>query len=205
MTEPTTNITIDKQVPGYWRATLDNPPINTVHDRMYDEVSLTSWKLRERQPRLLSRPLDATWTSKRCNRAQQQRFEVASEKDSPARGRSVDAAARSRGPCGQRKELISRNFSEALRRSRTVASDGVEPSTPPYHPACLSRFRSGAICERLPPFCPLGSINAPYLRWSSAVDHRHVPPFLTLACGPAGSRVVTPHRHSTAPSWRRKS
>jgi enoyl-CoA hydratase/carnithine racemase len=32
------NITIDKQVPGYWRATLDNPPINTVHDRMYDEV-----------------------------------------------------------------------------------------------------------------------------------------------------------------------
>jgi enoyl-CoA hydratase/carnithine racemase len=36
--EPTTNITIDKQVPGYWRATLDNPPINTVHDRMYDEV-----------------------------------------------------------------------------------------------------------------------------------------------------------------------
>jgi hypothetical protein len=43
MTEPTTNITIDKQAPGYWRATLDNPPINTVHDRMYDR-SLTSWK-----------------------------------------------------------------------------------------------------------------------------------------------------------------
>ena len=32
------NVMIDKQVPGYWRATLDNPPINTVHDRMYDEV-----------------------------------------------------------------------------------------------------------------------------------------------------------------------
>ena len=38
MSEPTTNIAIDKRVPGYWRATLDNPPINTVHDRMYDEV-----------------------------------------------------------------------------------------------------------------------------------------------------------------------
>jgi len=38
MSEATTNITIDKQMPGYWRATLNNPPINTVHDRMYDEV-----------------------------------------------------------------------------------------------------------------------------------------------------------------------
>jgi enoyl-CoA hydratase/carnithine racemase len=38
MSEPTINITIDKQVPGYWRATLNNLPINTVHDRMYDEV-----------------------------------------------------------------------------------------------------------------------------------------------------------------------
>jgi enoyl-CoA hydratase/carnithine racemase len=32
------DITIDKQVPGYWRVMLDNPPVNTVHDRMYDEV-----------------------------------------------------------------------------------------------------------------------------------------------------------------------
>src|SRR5882672_10574570 len=38
MSEPTTNITIGKQVHGYWRATLNNPPINTIHDRMYDEV-----------------------------------------------------------------------------------------------------------------------------------------------------------------------
>ena len=29
---------VDKQVPGYWRATLDHPPINTVDDLMYDEV-----------------------------------------------------------------------------------------------------------------------------------------------------------------------
>ncbi len=38
ISEPAANITIDKQVPGYWRATHDNPPINTVHDRMYHEV-----------------------------------------------------------------------------------------------------------------------------------------------------------------------
>jgi enoyl-CoA hydratase/carnithine racemase len=38
MTEPAATITTDKQVPGYWRATLNSPPINTVHDRMYDEV-----------------------------------------------------------------------------------------------------------------------------------------------------------------------
>ncbi|GAA4622604.1 enoyl-CoA hydratase/isomerase family protein [Actinoallomurus vinaceus] len=38
MNEPATKITIDKQVPGYWRVTLDNPPINTVDDQMYDEV-----------------------------------------------------------------------------------------------------------------------------------------------------------------------
>jgi enoyl-CoA hydratase/carnithine racemase len=38
MNEPTTKITIDKQVPGYWRVTLNNPPINTVDDQMYDEV-----------------------------------------------------------------------------------------------------------------------------------------------------------------------
>ena len=38
MSEPTSNVIIDKQVLGYWRVTLDNPPINTVHDQMYDEV-----------------------------------------------------------------------------------------------------------------------------------------------------------------------
>ena len=38
LSEPAANMTIDNQVPGYWRATLDNAPINTVHDRMYDEV-----------------------------------------------------------------------------------------------------------------------------------------------------------------------
>jgi len=34
----TTRITTDKQVSGYWRVTLDHPPINTIDDRMYDEI-----------------------------------------------------------------------------------------------------------------------------------------------------------------------
>jgi enoyl-CoA hydratase/carnithine racemase len=38
MGEATTRITVDKQVPGYWRVTLSHPPINTVDDVMYDEV-----------------------------------------------------------------------------------------------------------------------------------------------------------------------
>jgi enoyl-CoA hydratase/carnithine racemase len=38
LSESTTKITIDKQVRGWWRVTLDNPPINTVNDAMYDEV-----------------------------------------------------------------------------------------------------------------------------------------------------------------------
>jgi enoyl-CoA hydratase/carnithine racemase len=38
MSEPTTRITTDKGVPGYWRVTLNNPPINTVDDQMYDEI-----------------------------------------------------------------------------------------------------------------------------------------------------------------------
>jgi enoyl-CoA hydratase/carnithine racemase len=38
MDEATTRLTVDKQVPGYWRVTLDHPPINTVDDLMYDEV-----------------------------------------------------------------------------------------------------------------------------------------------------------------------
>jgi enoyl-CoA hydratase/carnithine racemase len=33
-----TRLTVDKQVPGYWRVTLDHPPINTVDDLMYDEI-----------------------------------------------------------------------------------------------------------------------------------------------------------------------
>lgn len=28
----------DKSVPGYWRITLDNPPINAIDDSMYDEI-----------------------------------------------------------------------------------------------------------------------------------------------------------------------
>jgi len=28
----------DKTTPGYWRITLNNPPINAITDGMYDEV-----------------------------------------------------------------------------------------------------------------------------------------------------------------------
>ena len=38
MDEATTRLTVDTRVPGYWRVTLDHPPINTVDDLMYDEV-----------------------------------------------------------------------------------------------------------------------------------------------------------------------
>src|SRR5260370_28910859 len=38
MSDSTNKIAIDKQVPGYWRVTLNNPPINTVDDQIYDEV-----------------------------------------------------------------------------------------------------------------------------------------------------------------------
>src|SRR5260370_14652427 len=38
MDEATTRLTVDKQVPGYWRVTVNHPPINTVDDLMYDEV-----------------------------------------------------------------------------------------------------------------------------------------------------------------------
>src|ERR1700756_63406 len=34
----TTRITTDKQAPGFWRVTLNHPPINTVDDQMYDEI-----------------------------------------------------------------------------------------------------------------------------------------------------------------------
>src|SRR4029077_1376229 len=38
MSNVTTRITSDKQVPGYWRVTINHPPINTVDDQMYDEI-----------------------------------------------------------------------------------------------------------------------------------------------------------------------
>jgi enoyl-CoA hydratase/carnithine racemase len=38
MDETASRITIDKQVPGWWRVTLNHPPINTVDDQMYDEL-----------------------------------------------------------------------------------------------------------------------------------------------------------------------
>ena len=38
MDETTTRVSVDKQVPGYWRVTLAHPPINTVDDLMYDEI-----------------------------------------------------------------------------------------------------------------------------------------------------------------------
>jgi enoyl-CoA hydratase/carnithine racemase len=38
MDNVTTRITTDKQVPGFWRVTLNHPPINTIDDQMYDEV-----------------------------------------------------------------------------------------------------------------------------------------------------------------------
>jgi enoyl-CoA hydratase/carnithine racemase len=38
MDEAMTRLTVDKQVPGYWRVTLNHPPINTIDDQMYDEL-----------------------------------------------------------------------------------------------------------------------------------------------------------------------
>jgi enoyl-CoA hydratase/carnithine racemase len=37
MNDVRTKITTDKTIPGYWRVTLNNPPINAIDDRMYDE------------------------------------------------------------------------------------------------------------------------------------------------------------------------
>ena len=34
----TNRITVDKGMPGYWRVSLNHPPINTIDDQMYDEV-----------------------------------------------------------------------------------------------------------------------------------------------------------------------
>jgi enoyl-CoA hydratase/carnithine racemase len=38
MTESKKKLAIDKKTPGYWRVTLDNPPINLIDDSMYDEL-----------------------------------------------------------------------------------------------------------------------------------------------------------------------
>ena len=38
MNDPRTRLTVNKGTPGCWRVTLDHPPINTVDDRMYDEI-----------------------------------------------------------------------------------------------------------------------------------------------------------------------
>lgn len=38
MTDMKNKVITDKSVPGYWRVTLDNPPINVIDDSMYDEI-----------------------------------------------------------------------------------------------------------------------------------------------------------------------
>jgi enoyl-CoA hydratase/carnithine racemase len=38
MTDIVKKVTVDKTVPGYWRVTLNNPPINAIDDSMYDEI-----------------------------------------------------------------------------------------------------------------------------------------------------------------------
>ncbi len=38
MDQVTRRLSVEKQVPGLWRVTLDHPPINTVDDLMYDEI-----------------------------------------------------------------------------------------------------------------------------------------------------------------------
>src|SRR5246500_2098604 len=38
MDNVTTRISTDKRTSGYWRVTLDHPPINTIDDLMYDEI-----------------------------------------------------------------------------------------------------------------------------------------------------------------------
>ena len=38
MSEAMTRLSVDKQVPGYWRVTINHPPINTADDLMYDEI-----------------------------------------------------------------------------------------------------------------------------------------------------------------------
>jgi enoyl-CoA hydratase/carnithine racemase len=38
MNDISNRIIIDKTKPGYWRVSLNNPPINAIDDRMYDEI-----------------------------------------------------------------------------------------------------------------------------------------------------------------------
>src|ERR1700748_3280573 len=38
MDKETARIITDKQTSGYWRVTLNHPPINTIDDQMYDEI-----------------------------------------------------------------------------------------------------------------------------------------------------------------------
>ncbi|MDB5583647.1 MAG: hypothetical protein JWR80_8823, partial [Bradyrhizobium sp.] len=38
MSDVPNRVATDKSVPGYWRVTLSNPPINAIDDRMYDEL-----------------------------------------------------------------------------------------------------------------------------------------------------------------------
>lgn len=38
MTDIPKKVIVDKTIPGYWRVTLDNPPINAITDSMYDEI-----------------------------------------------------------------------------------------------------------------------------------------------------------------------
>lgn len=38
MSDVPRRISTDKTTPGYWRVTLNNPPINAIDDRMYDEI-----------------------------------------------------------------------------------------------------------------------------------------------------------------------
>jgi hypothetical protein len=49
MDELRTRITSDRYVLGYWRVTLDHPPVNTIDDQMY-EWSSTWWKPSRRTP-----------------------------------------------------------------------------------------------------------------------------------------------------------
>src|SRR5258706_15148445 len=38
MSDAQTRIAVNKETPGWWRVTVDHPPINTVDDLMYDEI-----------------------------------------------------------------------------------------------------------------------------------------------------------------------
>ena len=90
----------------------------------------------------------------------------------------MDAGTPDGGPVPNQKELICRDF--------VKPSDGLEPSTPslPCAPeplpwvasgcrsACLSRFRSTAICDRLPPVAPAGLHKCSILRAGIADGQR---------------------------------